>query len=220
MFVIAPTNRERVHELDLVATERLGHQSTATLGEVRKGIGIVHAAIRPVFVPCRAAGPAFPVDLPVGDNLSVHHALARAPRGSMLVVACNGATGHGFWGEITTTAALTRGIVGLVTDGAVRDSDALRRLNFPVFCGGVNIKGTSKTKAGSIGRPVNLGGVLIRPGDYIVADSDGIIIVPPDAVEETLQAAQAREQKEQRIIAGLHAGKTTLELLGLPDLVD
>lgn len=207
-------------ELDTIAAEQLGLQSTATLGEVRKGSGIVQATIRPVFVPCRAAGPAFPVDLPVGDNLSIHHALARAPRGSILVVACNGATGHGFWGEITTTAALARGIVGLVTDGAVRDSDALRRLNFPVFCGGVNIKGTSKTKAGSVGRPVNLGGVFIRPGDYVVADSDGIVIVPPDAVEETLQAAQAREKKEQQIIAGLRTGKTTMELLGLPDSVD
>jgi 4-hydroxy-4-methyl-2-oxoglutarate aldolase len=112
------------------------------------------------------------------------------------VVACADATEHGFWGEITATAAIARGIVGLVTNGAVRDSDALRRLNFPVFCGGINIRGTSKTKAGSVGECVNLGGVLIRQGDYVVADSDGIVTVPLDAIGSTLEAARVREKKD------------------------
>ena len=203
----------------MTTTEPLEWQSTATLGEVRGGLGIVEAPIRPLFVPCQIAGPAFPVTLPVGDNLSLHHALARAPRGSVLTVTC-GDTGHGFWGEITTVAAQARGIVGLVTDGAVRDSDAIRRLNFPVFCGGIHIRGTAKEKLGSVGASVVLGGVVIRAGDYVVADSDGIVIVPPEALERTLERAREREERERRIMAELRAGKTTIELLGLTDLDD
>lgn len=203
----------------MITTESLGRRSTATLGEVQGGLGIIDAPIRPLFVPCRTAGPAFPVSLPVGDNLSLHHALARAPQGSVLAVTC-GDTGHGFWGEITTVAALARGIAGLVTDGAVRDIDAIRLLNFPVFCGGIHIRGTAKDKPGSVGAPIALGGVIIRTGDYVVADSDGIVIVPPDAMEKALERALEREEKERRIISGLQTGKTTIELLGLADLDD
>ena len=210
---------ETVVDVMIITTEPLGRQSTATLGEVQGGLGIIDAPIRPLFVPCRTAGPAFPVALPVGDNLSLHHALARAPHGSVLTVTC-GDTGHGFWGEIATVAALARGIAGLVTDGSVRDSDAIRRLNFPVFCGGIHIRGTTKDKPGSVGAPVALGGVMIRAGDYVVADSDGIVIVDPDAMEKTLARALEREEKERRIMAELRAGKTTIELLGLADLDD
>ena len=203
----------------MIIREPLGRRSTATLSEVQGGLGIVDAPIRPHFVPCRTAGPAFPVSLPVGDNLSLHHALARAPHGSVLAVSC-GDTGHGFWGEIATVAALARGIAGLVTDGAVRDSDAIRLLNFPVFCSGIHIRGTAKDKPGSVGSPVALGGVMIRAGDYVVADSDGIVIVPPDAMEKALGRALEREEKERRIMSELRAGKTTIELLGLADLDD
>lgn len=204
---------------NITVAEQLGRQSTATLGEIQRGAGIIDAPIRPLFVPCRTAGPAFPIALPVGDNLSLHHALARAPHGSVLVVAC-GDTGHGFWGEIATVAGLARGIAGLVTDGAVRDTDAIRRLKFPVFCGGIHIRGTVKDRPGSVGAPVALGGAIIRAGDYVVADSDGIVIVPHDTMQETLRHALEREKKERRIMAGLRAGKTTIELLKLPDLED
>jgi 4-hydroxy-4-methyl-2-oxoglutarate aldolase len=146
----------------MITTQHLGC-ATASLSEVQGGRGIIDAPLRPLFVPCRTTGPAFPVALPVGDNLSLHHALASAPHGSVLAVAC-GDISHGFWGEIATVAALARGIAGLVTDGAVRDSDAIRRLNFPVFCGGVHIRGTVKDKPGSVRAPVVLGGVMIRPG--------------------------------------------------------
>jgi 4-hydroxy-4-methyl-2-oxoglutarate aldolase len=202
-----------------ITRKALGRQSTATLSDVQGGLGIVEAPITPLFVPCRTAGPAFPVALPVGDNLSLHHALAHAPHGSVLAVTC-GDTGHGFWGEITTVAALARGIAGLVTDGAIRDSDAIRRLNFPVFCGGIHIRGTAKRKLGSIDAPISLGGVMIRAGDFIVADSDGIVIVSADAMEKTLKLALEREEKERRIMLELQAGKTTIELLGLADLDD
>jgi 4-hydroxy-4-methyl-2-oxoglutarate aldolase len=203
----------------MIITESLGRRSTATLSEVQGGLGIVDAPIRPLFVPCRTAGPGFPVSLPVGDNLSLDHALARAPHGSVLAVSC-GDTGHGFWGEIMTVAALARGIAGLVTDGAVRDSDAIRLLNFPVFCGGIHIRGTAKDKPGSVGSPVALGGAMIRAGDYVVADSDGIVIVPPDAMEKALGRALEREEKERRIMSELRAGRTTIELLGLANLDD
>src|SRR4051794_1631614 len=136
-------------QVHMTITEELGRQATATLGEVQSGADIIDAPIRPLFTPCRAAGPAFTASLPLGQNLSVHHALAHAPRGSVLVVSCAGDCRHGFWGEIATVAAIARGIVGMITDGAVRDTDAIRRLSFPVFCGGIHIRGTVKEKRGS-----------------------------------------------------------------------
>ena len=195
--------------------DELKRASTATLGEVQQGRGIIEGAIRPLAVPCHLAGLAFPVTLPAGDNLSVHHAIARAAAGSVLVVSC-GDDRHGFWGEIATVAAMARGIAGLVTDGAVRDTDRIRQLGFPVFSGAIHIRGTVKNKRGTVGTPIDLGGVNIRLGDFIVGDSDGLVVVKPDELEATLRAAQQRDEKEQRIMAALRAGKTTIELFDLP----
>ena len=195
--------------------EELGRVSTATLGEVQNGRGIIDAPLRPLAVPCHVAGPAFPVTLPAGDNLSVHHAIARAAAGSVLVVSC-GDDRHGFWGEIATVAAMARSITGLVTNGAVRDTDRIRELGFPVFSGAIHIRGTVKQKRGTVGMPIGMGGVNIRLGDYIVGDSDGLVVVKPDELEATLRAAQQRDEKEHRIMEALRAGKTTIELFDLP----
>jgi 4-hydroxy-4-methyl-2-oxoglutarate aldolase len=196
--------------------DSLRHLSTATIGEAQGNKGIIDAILKPLALSSRLCGPAFPVSIPSGDNLSVHHGLEKAPRGSVLVVQCQNGPTHGFWGEIATIAAMERGIIGLITDGAVRDTDAIRELGFPVFCGGIHIRGTVKKQQGTVGKPIMIGGATIRAGDFIVADSDGIVVVPYENAEATIRSSKARDEKEQHVMAELKKGKTTMEIFGLP----
>jgi 4-hydroxy-4-methyl-2-oxoglutarate aldolase len=140
--------------------------------------------------------------------------MERAPRGSVLVVA----TGNfvaGYWGEVLTVAAEAAGIVGLVIDGGVRDVAAMTRRRFPVFTRGVSVRGTIKASSPSVGQQMLFGGVPVATGDMVVADDDGVIIVPAAELERSLAAAEARASKEAEMMARLSRGDTTMDLLGL-----
>jgi 4-hydroxy-4-methyl-2-oxoglutarate aldolase len=126
----------------------------------------------------------------------------------------------GFWGGIMTVAAKQRGIAGLVTDGAVRDTEEIIKMDFPVFCQSISIKGTTKTCLGTINHPIFFEGVKIEPGDLIVGDSDGVVVVAREDVPEVLEMARKREEKEKRISAELRQGKSTLELYGFSKILE
>ena len=137
----------------------------------------VDPAIRPVWRGAFIAAPAYPLECSPGDNLALHLALERAPKGSVLVVG----TGNfvaGYWGEVLTVAAQAAGVVGLVIDGGVRDIQAIEKLGFPVFSRGVSVKGTVKATAPSIGEPIPFNGAYVAAGDLVVADDDGVVIIP------------------------------------------
>lgn len=170
----------------------------------------IHAVWKGAFI----AAPAYPVQCSPGDNLGLHLAVANAPRGSVLV--CDTADFiAGYWGEVLTVAAKTAGIVGLVINGGVRDIAALEAHGFPVFARGVSVKGTVKATFPSVGKPFNFSGAPVSAGDWVVADEDGVIIIPADAVESTLREGQKRADKEAVFMARLREGRTTLELMGL-----
>lgn len=188
---------------------------TATLFEALPGIRVLPREISPLFEARPFSGRAFPVYAPPGDNLAVHLALAEAPSGSVLVVATGNQIRKAFWGEVTTEAALARGIRGLVTDGAVRDVHAIRNLGFPVFCAAVAIPGTIKAEEGIRNSPVTLKGIVISPTDWIVGDDDGIVIVAEDLVDAAIRAAKEREQREKKVITELRNGAFTIDLFGL-----
>ncbi|MDH4608076.1 dimethylmenaquinone methyltransferase [Pseudomonas sp. BN102] len=174
----------------------------------------VDPAIRPVWRGAFIAAPAYPLECSPGDNLALHLALERAPQGSVLVVG----TGNflaGYWGEVLTVAAQAAGVVGLVIDGGVRDIQAIEKLGFPVFSRGVSVKGTVKATAPSIGAPIPFNGAQVAPGDLVVADDDGVVIIPRAEVERTLAEGEARADKEARMMAALREGRTTVELMGL-----
>lgn len=174
----------------------------------------VDPAIRPVWRGALIAAPAFPLACAPGDNLALHLALEQAPRGSVLVVS----TGNyiaGYWGEVLTVAAQAAGVVGLVIDGGVRDIQAIEQLGFAVFSRGVSVKGTVKATALSVGQPMFFNGAQVAAGDLVVADADGIVIIPQVEVPRTLAEGQARFAKEARMMAALREGRTTVELLGL-----
>jgi 4-hydroxy-4-methyl-2-oxoglutarate aldolase len=203
-----------------VADELLRH-GTATLGE--SGARRMRSRIRPVWTGAEVAGPAVPVRCTPGDNLGIHVGVTIAPPGSVLVVDVGEDRELGFWGEVLTTAAQARGIAGLVIDGCVRDVDALAAHGFPVFSSGVALTGATKEMPGSVNREIVAGDVEVGAGDWIVGDADGVVVVPHDAVDDVLAAADARTAKEAGLFDALKAGKTTVELLGLdpsPVIVD
>ena len=185
----------------------------ATLGE--SGGRPMRARIAAAWSGASLAARAFPVRCTPGDNLAVHVAVAEAPPGCALVVDVGDERELGYWGEVLTTAAQTRGITGLVIDGGVRDVDALRRLAFPAFSALIALPGASKALPGSIGVRANVGGVEVLAGDWVVGDRDGVTVVPGDRLADVLAAARARAAREHGLFASLRAGQTTIELLGL-----
>ncbi|MFJ2694463.1 RraA family protein [Pseudomonas sp. NPDC087336] len=176
----------------------------------------VDSAIRPIWDGAFIAAPAYPLECSPGDNLALHLAMERAPRGSVLVVG-TGSFIAGYWGEVLTVAAQAAGVVGLVIDGGVRDIAAMKKRRFPVFARGVSVKGTVKTSAPSVGQPFNFNGALVAQGDLVVADDDGVIIVPKADVARTLAEGEARANKEAQMMQALSEGRSTLELMNLTE---
>jgi 4-hydroxy-4-methyl-2-oxoglutarate aldolase len=185
----------------------------ATLGE--SGARRMHLRVKPVWAGARIAAPAYPVRCSPGDNLGIHVAVTRAPAGSVLVADMGGERDYGYWGEVLTTGAEARGIVGLVIDACVRDCDALAAHGFPVFSTGLALTGASKVRPGAIDRSVTVGDVAVEPGDWIVGDVDGVVVLPGGELDHVLAAGRARADKEAALFDVLRAGGSTVEEFGL-----
>lgn len=189
--------------------------SAATVHEAIGGRGALPARIRPLDRAMRVCGPALPVFCPAGDNLMLHAAVAEAEPGAVLVVDHEAAAEDGPFGDVLAAACRARGIAGLVIDGCVRDAAALRAEGFPVFCIGVCLRGTTKTRRGTVGAPIRLGGVIVHRGDAVLGDEDGVVVVPAAEVAQAAAAACAREASEAALREALAGGAPTLDLLGL-----
>jgi 4-hydroxy-4-methyl-2-oxoglutarate aldolase len=174
------------------------------------------AAIKPTSPAFRLCGSALTVQSPGGDNLWLHRALDIARPDDVLVVHVNGQHNHGYWGEIMSTAAKTRGLGGLVIDGCVRDGELLDKIGFPVFARGLCIRGTGKDfgARGWINAPVLFDDVVISPGDLIVGDGDGLVCIAHARIDAVLTKAREREQLEADILRRIEAGESTLDIYG------
>lgn len=190
----------------------------ATLHEAAGRIGSLPSAIQPMSPTLPVAGPAFPVVVPPGDNLWLHHAILEASPGDVLVVSTGGAREFGYFGEVMAVAAVARGIAGLVIDGGVRDAAQMTQLGFPVFADRRCIRGTIKDprKAGSLGAPLTIGDVQIVRGDLVAGDGDGVVVIPADRADEVIALGAEREGAEVEYFKRLRAGETTLGIYGLP----
>ena len=185
----------------------------ATLGE--SGGAVMSARVKPAWAGAAVAAPAYPVTLAPADNLAIHLAVAKAPVGTVLVVDASAEPERGYWGEVLTTAAESRGLAGLIIDGGVRDVTALAAHRFPVFSSMIALRGAQKVHGGAIGRPARVGDADVAPGDWVVADADGVTVLAGGRLEEIITAGKARAAKEARMFTELRAGATTLELLSL-----
>lgn len=191
---------------------RLG---AATIYEAQGQRGAMESAIKPLDPSFFVAGPALTVDARPGDNLMLHYALSIAKPGDVLVVDAKGFIEAGPWGDVMTFAARQAGIAGLVIDGSVRDSAAIVADGFPVFSRGVCMKGTEKKLPGRVNTRILCAGVEVNPGDIVVGDRDGVMIIPADELERSLALAIKREEKEVASRRSLAEGKKSIDLLGL-----
>lgn len=208
--------RAGTRERDLVRTAiKLG---TATLHEAAGQVGALPAGIRRLTAGLAMAGRAVTASGPPRDNLWIHRAIYAASPGDVLVTVVGGEYEAGYWGEILSWAASTRGIGGVVIDGCARDGDRLTEIGVPIFARGLCMRGTSKRADGSgaINTPITIGGVVVNPGDFVVGDSDGVLVLPSDQFAETVERGLTREHRETQVISALRRGATTLELYGLP----
>jgi len=187
-------------------------QSVATVHEAAGRIGALSSAVKPIAAGMKLSGSAFPFSLKPGDNLAIHEAVYATPAGSVLVIDAYDFLEAGPFGEIIAVAAQVRGIAGLVTSGSVRDRDAIAALGFPVFAKGLCVKGTDKHVPGKFGSPAVIDGVVVHPGDWVLGDADGVVVIPATAAATVLQQSIEREAKERAIIERIRQGARTLDV--------
>jgi 4-hydroxy-4-methyl-2-oxoglutarate aldolase len=178
----------------------------ATVFDCNGRTGDIGQPVHALFAGARLAGPAYTVKCPPGELSAVRRAVDAAPAGCVLVIECTGQEQAALWGGAGTIAALRRGLAGVVTNGRTRDAAQIRELGFPVFCTGTSVRGATRSEPGWTGVPVCIGGVTVHPDDVLVADDDGVVVVPRASAQEVLLAAQEKARKqaarEQRLRAG------------------
>jgi 4-hydroxy-4-methyl-2-oxoglutarate aldolase len=204
-----------IERADAAAVDALAVHGVATVHEAMGRTGLVGPSLRPIQQDVRVAGSAVTVLSHPGDNLMIHVAVEQCRAGDLLVVATTSPTTDGAFGELFATALHARGVRGLVTTTGVRDTSELRALGFPVWSAAVNAQGTVKNTPGSVNVPVVVGGVVIRPGDVVVADDDGVLCVPRGDADAALAAADARFAKEEADRAAYAGGQLSLDRKGL-----
>jgi 4-hydroxy-4-methyl-2-oxoglutarate aldolase len=199
-------NFERVSP-DLV--RQASEFQAAILADVNGRRGALHGRIAALRPRMKLAGPALTVDVRPGDNLMIHAAIALAKPGDVLVIDGKGDQTAALMGTIMMTACKQLGLAGVVIDGAVRDSDALRELGFAVFSFGTNPNGPTKNVPGRINHPVSVGGVVVRAGDFITGDADGVVVVEREKIEALLPLARQKVRDEARRIEAIGQGATS-----------
>ena len=199
---------------------RLGNAGSATVHEAIGRRGFVGASFRPIQQGARLAGSAVTVSCHPGDNLMIHAAVEMCGEGDVLVVTNTAPSTHGMFGELIATSLMARGTRALIMDAGVRDTAELRELGFAVWSQHVSCQGTVKASPGSVNVPVVLGAVTVYPGDVVVADDDGVVVVPLAEAEWASGQCDAREAKEAATRKRLAAGELGVDLYNLRPLLE
>lgn len=200
--------------------QAFSQQATATVYEAAGRRGAMDHTIRPIAPEMKLCGSALTVKCHPADNVTLHAAIALASSGDVIVTDVGECVEAGHWGEITTVAAQVRGVVGLVINGGVRDIEPIRQRGFPIFAQSISMKATTKETPGMINHPIVCGGVVVKPGDLVLGDDDGVVIVTREQAEDVLAAAVAREEQEAEVMQRLEAGELTLDILGFRQVLD
>lgn len=182
--------------------------------------GVMDSGIKPIDPKSRMIGRAVTVQCYPGDNLALHQGIYAAKKGDVLVLDCHGYTEAGHFGDIMALACKMQGIAGVIIDGSCRDSEDIKELGLPVFVRNFNPSGTVKASLGKVNVPVTCGGVRVNPGDMVLGDCDGVVVVPRECEDQVFEKAMAKFNKEVKIVEALKAGKTTLEVYGFDKLIE
>ncbi|MFC1963392.1 RraA family protein [Chloroflexota bacterium] len=188
---------------------------TSVISDSMNRVNSMKAEIKPILEMGNIAGPAITVQCVVGDNLIIHRAIYIAQPGDILIIDAKGHKDTSVWGSVMSKACLHRGIKAVVIDGTIRDLKENRELRFPIYCLGVVPVGSQKSWGGNINVPINCAGVQVSPGDIVIGDEDGVVVVPIGRATEILEGAKRRIAMEKEWIKGIENGKTTLEVIGL-----
>jgi len=205
----------RIPRPDVQAVKVLGELGAATVHEAQGRTGVMLPYMRPTYPAARVSGPAVTVLCHPGDNLMIHASVEVCQPGDVLVVVTTSESNDGMFGDLLGTSCQAHGVVGLVIDAGVRDTAELTAMKFPVWAKAISPQGTVKASPGSVNVPVVCAGVIVNPGDVIVGDADGVVVVPRAAAAEVAKAAQQRVAKEEKTRERLAKGELGIEFYGL-----
>jgi 4-hydroxy-4-methyl-2-oxoglutarate aldolase len=210
-----PVIYRNIRRPDPDVMKQLRDLGVATVHEAQGRLGLMKPYMRPIYASAKIGAPAVTVSCQPGDNLMIHAAVEVCQPGDVLVVTTTAESTDGMFGELLATSLRVRGVAGLIIDAGVRDVTDLTAMEFPVWSKAISAQGTVKATAGSVNVPVVCAGAIVRPGDVIVADVDGVVVVPREQAAEVAKLSDERRIKEEKNRERLRAGELGLDMYGL-----
>jgi 4-hydroxy-4-methyl-2-oxoglutarate aldolase len=207
--------KRNIVRADPAAVEKLSRFGVATIHEAMGRVGLMKPSIRPIYTGAHICGTAITVLLQPGDNWMLHVAAEQIQPGDVVVAGCTADSTDGFFGDLLATSYQSHGAKGLIIDGGVRDVKDLTAMGFPVFSRAIHAKGCTRATLGSVNIPVVCAGAIVNPGDVVIADDDGVVVVPAAIAQQVADAAEARENNETAKRARFAAGELGLDMYSL-----